>query len=79
MYIKKYLHLMEEFRVIQKQKDLVEIELVKGKDYTENQFQELIGSLKKLLGEGVDIIVTMVDKIDLKGRIKRKAIESWVN
>jgi wyosine [tRNA(Phe)-imidazoG37] synthetase (radical SAM superfamily) len=79
MYIKKYLHLMEEFRVIQKQKDLVEIELVKGKEYTENQFQELIGSLKKLLGEGVDIVVTMVDKIDLKGRIKRKAIESWVN
>jgi wyosine [tRNA(Phe)-imidazoG37] synthetase (radical SAM superfamily) len=70
---------MEEFRVIQKKRDLVEIELVKGKAYTENQFQELINALKQLLGDGVNIIVTLVNNIDLKGRIKRKAIESWVN
>jgi len=78
MYIKKYLHLMEEFRVIQKEKNLVEIELVKGKEYNESQFKELTDSLSTLLKHQVTINVTIVNTIDLKGKIKRKAIESRV-
>ena len=78
MYIKKYLHLMEEFRVIQRTKDRVDIELVKGKDYHESQFKELTDALDVLLKHQVSITVTPVEVIDLKGKIKRKAIESWV-
>jgi len=79
MFIKKYLHLMEEFKVIQKTKDHVEIDLVQGKAYKPEQFQELIDALTHLLDNQVKITVNMVPGIDLKGNIKRKAIESRVN
>ncbi len=77
MYIKKYLHLIEEFRMIQKTPDQVEIELVKGKDYTENHVQELVESLGDILGGTVEIIICHVDEIKFEG-IKRKAIESFL-
>ncbi len=77
-FIKKYLHLMEEFKVIQKEKGLVVIELVKGKEYKEDRFQELIGQLHEIFAEPIDIRVEMVDSISTGGSVKRKAIESWV-
>lgn len=78
MYIKKYLHLMEEFRVIQKTREQVDIELVKGKEYSESRFKELTDSLSSLLKNQVTITVIPVTAIDSKGNIKRKAIESRV-
>lgn len=78
MYIKKYLYLMEEFKVIQKEKGLIIIQLVKGKEYKEEIFQKLIDSLRKILNEPVIIRVEIVDKIPAQG-IKRKAIESLVS
>jgi len=78
MYIKKYLHLMEEFRFIQKSESHMVIELVKGKEYSEERFGELIGSLRRIFNEPVRIEVEMVRSIPGSG-IKRKAIESWVN
>jgi phenylacetate-CoA ligase len=77
-FIKKYLHLMEEFKVIQKERGLIVIQLVKGKEYREDHFQELIDKLHQVLGEPVTITVEMVDEIPMQG-IKRKAIESWVS
>jgi phenylacetate-CoA ligase len=79
MFIKKYLHLMEEFKVIQKEKDLIVIDLVKGREYREDRFEELIEKLRIILGEPVTISVNMVDKISTNGSIKRKAIESWMS
>lgn len=78
-YIKKYLHLMEEFRVVQREKGLIVIELVRGKEYSEERFQELINRLHEIMGEPVTIRVDMVDAIDTGGSIKRKAIESLVS
>ncbi len=78
MYIKKYLHLMEEFRAVQMEKDWLDIELVKGKEYSDARFSEVTGSLSTLLKNQVKITVTPVDAIDLNGKIKRKAIESRV-
>ncbi len=77
-YIKKYLHLMEEFKIIQKEKGVVVIELVRGKEYNERQFRELIDSLNEIFAEPVTITVEFVDHIDMKKSIKRKAIESRV-
>ena len=79
MFIKKYLHLMEEFKVIQQERDLVVIKLVKGKEYKEEHFQELIDQLNRIFGEPVTIRVDMVDSIEDTGGVKRKAIESVVN
>ncbi|HOO70346.1 MAG TPA: hypothetical protein PK926_01200 [Spirochaetota bacterium] len=79
MYIKKYLHLMEEFKVIQKEKDLVVIHLVPGKEYREDRFNELIAQLNRIFGEPVNIRVEMVEGIPNPGTVKRKAIESLVN
>lgn len=79
MFIKKYLHLMEEFRVIQETKDRVTIELVKGKEYDDSRFKEVTDALSTLFRHQVTITVTQVEAIDLKGKIKRKAIESRVN
>jgi phenylacetate-CoA ligase len=78
MFIKKYLHLMEEFKVIQKKKELVVIELVKGKEFNGKYFQELVDKLHVIFDEPVTILVEMVDKIPTNGSVKRKAIESWV-
>jgi phenylacetate-CoA ligase len=77
-YIKKYLHLMEEFRIIQKERGYIVIELIKGREYSDLHFKELTDSLLELFGEPVTIIVEPVDHISMKDRIKRKAIESRV-
>ncbi|MBN1497442.1 MAG: phenylacetate--CoA ligase family protein [Spirochaetes bacterium] len=77
-YIKKYLHLMEEFKIIQKEKGFVVIQLVKGREYNDRHFQEVIDSLNAIFAEPVTIKVEFVDNIDMKNSIKRKAIESWV-
>ncbi len=77
MYIKKYLYLIEEFRIIQKTPDQVEIELVRGRDYSDIHAQELIDSLYRILGDSVEILIRHVDEIVFEG-IKRKAIESFV-
>jgi phenylacetate-CoA ligase len=79
MFIKKYLHLMEEFKVIQKKKELVVIELVKGKEFNAKYFQELVDKLHAIFNEPVTILVEMVDTIPTNGAVKRKAIESRVN
>jgi phenylacetate-CoA ligase len=75
--IKKYLHLMEEFKVIQEEPGLVVIKFVKGKEYQEQQLSELVDALKEVLGEPVTIRVDFVDEIKTNS-IKRKAIESRV-
>jgi phenylacetate-CoA ligase len=77
-FIKKYLHLMEEFKVIQKEPDYIVIQLSKGRQYRESQFQEVIHGLKEILLEPVSIEVEFVEAIDNSNGIKRKAIESWV-
>jgi phenylacetate-CoA ligase len=78
-YIKKYLHLMEEFKIIQKERGFIVIELVKGKEYNDRQFQELIDSLHAIFAEPVNVKVEFVNHINIASGIKRKAIESWVN
>jgi hypothetical protein len=79
MYIKKYLHLMEEFKVVQQERGLVVIYLVPGKEYREDRFQELIDQLHRIFGEPVTVKVEMVESIPNPGLVKRKAIESLVN
>jgi len=76
-FIKKYPHMIEQFKVIQKEKGLIVIQLVKGKEYSEDRFQEVIDKLHEIFDEPVNITVEVVDVIPKKG-IKRKAIESWV-
>jgi phenylacetate-CoA ligase len=75
--IKKHLHLMEEFKVIQEEPGLIVIEFVKGKHYNEKHLAELIDDLKTVVGEPVKIRVDFVEHIEANS-IKRKAIESRV-
>ncbi len=75
--IKKHLHLMEEFKVIQEEPGLIVIEFVKGKEYQEKHLTELVDALRKVFGEPVTIRVDFVDEIK-SNSIKRKAIESRV-
>ncbi len=77
-FIKKDLHLMNEFRVIQREPGLVEIELEPGSHYSDDGFKKLTDRLLELFGEPVEIKVKLVDRIETQGRIKRKAIESQV-
>ncbi len=78
-YIKKYLHLMEEFKIIQKDRGYIVIELVKGKEYSDSRFKELTDSLHEIFGEPVTLSVETVDHISTGNGIKRKAIESRVS
>ncbi|MGE5372052.1 MAG: phenylacetate--CoA ligase family protein [Solirubrobacterales bacterium] len=75
--IKKHLHLMEEFKVIQKEPDLVVIQFVKGKEFNPCYLDELVAELHRLFDAPVRIEVEFVDHIESRS-IKRKAIESWV-
>lgn len=78
MYIKKYLHLLEEFKVTQVSSDLIVIRIVKGKQYDESQLEELLADLRRLLDDTVSIKVEFVEAIEKSDGIKRKAIESLV-
>ncbi|GAB6095336.1 phenylacetate--CoA ligase family protein [Desulfatiferula olefinivorans] len=79
MFIKKYLHLMEEFKVIQTDRDRVVIDLVRGKDYDPARFKEVKDALDRLFKGQVTLCVRMVEAIETGGSIKRKAIESRVS
>jgi phenylacetate-CoA ligase len=78
MYIKKYLHLLEEFKVSQVRKDLIVIKIVKGREYNIDHVGELLSDIRKILNEPVTIEIELVGSIDTSGGIKRKAIESFV-
>ncbi|HNY66245.1 MAG TPA: hypothetical protein PKM41_12490 [Deltaproteobacteria bacterium] len=78
MYIKKYLHLLEEFKVSQVRKDLITIKIIKGRDYNVEHLNELLSDIRKILDEPVTINVEFVESIDNTSGIKRKAIESFV-
>jgi phenylacetate-CoA ligase len=77
-FIKAHLHLMEEFKVVQQEKGLVTIYLVRGKEYDDAVFKELIDKLQEIFGEPVTIALEFVNAIDKAGSIKRKAIESRI-
>jgi phenylacetate-CoA ligase len=78
MYIKKYLHLLEEFKVSQVRKDLIVIKIVKGREYNLDHIGELLTDIRKILNEPVTIEIELVESIDNSSGIKRKAIESFV-
>ena len=78
MYIKKYLHLLEEFKVTQVRRDLINIQIVKGDDYDPAHIEELLSDIRKILDEPITITIDLVEAIDTHGSIKRKAIESLV-
>ena len=78
MYIKKYLHLLEEFKVTQVSSELIVIRIIKGNRYDESQLEELLADLRRLLDDSVSIKVEFVDAIEKSDGIKRKAIESLV-
>ena len=79
MYIKKYLHLLEEFKVSQIRRDFINIQIVKGDDYNPAHVEELLTDIRKILDEPITINVELVESIDTQGSIKRKAIESLVS
>ncbi|MDY6933080.1 MAG: hypothetical protein SVZ03_02505 [Spirochaetota bacterium] len=79
MHINKHLHLIEEFKLIQRKRDHIVIQLVIGKEFNEDRFQEIVNKLHEILGESVTITIEMVNSIPTNGSIKRKAIESHVN
>ena len=71
---------MEEFKVVQKEKGLVVIYLVPGKEFREDRFKELTDQLQRIFGEPVTIKLEKVKSIPGAGTtVKRKAIESLVN
>lgn len=78
MYIKKNILLIEEFKMIQRKPDLVEILLVPGAEYSAERFKELTDQLCLILKNSVRIEVLLVEHIESNGSIKRKAIESDV-
>lgn len=78
MYIKKYLHLMEEFKVTQVSSELIVIRMIKGGRYNDAHLEELLADLRRLLDDSVTLKVEFVDTIEKSDGIKRKAIESLV-
>jgi len=78
MYIKKYLHLLEEFKVTQVSSELIVIKIIKGSQYNSAHLEELLADLRRLLDDSVSIKVEFVDAIEKSDGIKRKAIESLV-
>ncbi len=77
-YIKTHLNLIAEFKIVQEKKDLIVIYLVKGTQYREIFFKQLISDLYNILGESVTIKTKYQDFIAKNGSIKRKAVESLV-
>lgn len=79
MYIKKYLHLLEEFKVTQVRRDFINIQIVQGSEFNPEHIEELLNDIRKILNEPLTINIELVESIDTQGSIKRKAIESLVS
>lgn len=78
MYIKKYLHLLEEFKVTQEKSELIVVRIIKGQQFNDAHLEELLTDLRRLLDDSVSLKVEFVDTIEKSDGIKRKAIESLV-
>ena len=78
-FIKSDPKLMNEFKLVQVQVNKAIIYLIPGEEYSEVTFVALIKQLDSILEKKVKIETKIVDTIDNKGKIKRKAIESLVS
>ena len=68
----EYAHGITSYRIIQEKRNLITVQLVKAKDFSQNTITEVKELIKKgLLGEGINIEVEIVDKIprDPSGKI----------
>ena len=70
--------MIREFRIVQKRKDLIEVEIIPGPKYSQEEEDKLKGKLLQLFGEPVTIIFSLCTDIP-KGRHNRpRPIQSFV-
>ncbi len=69
-------HLVDEFRIVQKERDLLVVQIVKGRKFKDSLFQKTIENLKTALCEPLTVLVEEV--LPTKD-LKREAIESRVS
>jgi phenylacetate-CoA ligase len=61
---------VKEFRVIQKKKDLIQADIIPTPNFSEEEKQELMTSLRKVFGESVEIVLHFCEEIP-RGRHNR--------
>ncbi|MCP4650111.1 MAG: phenylacetate--CoA ligase family protein [PVC group bacterium] len=69
---------IEQFQIIQKSRELIEIRIVKNEKFNQESERIFIGNFKELTGEKVELKVRYVAKIDLPESGKRRFIISEI-
>ena len=77
--ITRNIHLLDEFKVTQLRKDFINIQIVKGKAFEPEQIDVILHDMRAILAEPCTIDLELVESIDYRGAIKRKAVESFVD
>jgi phenylacetate-coenzyme A ligase PaaK-like adenylate-forming protein len=68
----------DQYRIIQKKKDLAVIELVKGQGYSERTITQASDGLRRVLGPDVQIRVDVVDHMQTEKSGKMRKVISEV-
>jgi len=69
---------IQQYRIIQEKVTSIVIELVPGKNYTEKATDFIVKSIKRYMGQEVDVTVKLKDKIEPGSSAKRRIVVSHV-
>jgi phenylacetate-CoA ligase len=74
--LKDYDHAIRQFQIVQADRGAITFKVVKGKRYSDETLQEVLGVLRQFLGEDMKIAVEFVDGIEMVRTGKRLATVS---
>jgi len=69
---------VQQYRIIQEKVDRVVVELVPGRDYSQKAEEFIVSSVKKYMGQEVEVSVKLKDEIEPGTSQKRKVVVSYV-
>lgn len=69
---------VQQYRIMQEKVTSIVIELVPGKNYTEKATEFIVKSIKRYMGQEVDVTVKLKDKIEPGSSGKRRIVVSHV-
>ena len=78
-FFKEYDYIIRQYQVIQRKEDSIELKIIKGKQFNEKLFNEILIKLKKILGKKTEIIPFFVNEIPMLNTGKRTAVISKLN
>ncbi len=78
-FFKEHSHLIKQYQVIQNILDAVDLKIIKGERFNDEQFNQLIDELRQFLGHDMHINILFVDEIQMGRTGKRQGAISNIS